>query len=127
MRKQYHFRRGEAGLMAWDVHRLIELCRGLPKEDVPLSAIRELDEPYWFGMGQAGPTCRELVEHMRLVEAADLAYPVILSPDGQVMDGMHRIARALLLGHSHVRAFRLKAMPEPDHVGIDPDELPYDR
>jgi hypothetical protein len=29
MRKQYHFRRGDAGLDAWDVDRLVALSAGL--------------------------------------------------------------------------------------------------
>ena len=35
---------------------------------------------------------------MRLVERAELAYPIILAPDGRVLDGMHRVAKALLQG-----------------------------
>jgi hypothetical protein len=41
------------------------------------------------------------------------------------MDGMHRVARALLENRTHVKAVRFPADPEPDHVGIDPDDLPY--
>lgn len=41
------------------------------------------------------------------------------------MDGMHRVARALLEGHSTVLAKRLPVMPEPDYRGVRPEELPY--
>ena len=34
-----------------------------------------------------GPTCREVAEHARRINAADLTYPVILSADGGLMDG----------------------------------------
>jgi hypothetical protein len=44
MRKQYFFRAGVGGLDAWDVDRPIGLSQGLPVEEVPLAAIRELDE-----------------------------------------------------------------------------------
>jgi hypothetical protein len=47
MRTQYYFRRSAVGLCAWNVHRLIKLSRGLVRERVPLSAIREIDEPHW--------------------------------------------------------------------------------
>ena len=40
----------------------------------------------------------EVVEHMRLVQEVDPSYPIILGVDGRVLDGMHRVARALLLG-----------------------------
>ena len=125
MRKQYHFREGEQGLLAWDVHRLIDLTKDMEPHAVRLSAIREIDEPYWYDADDPPPTCRDLMDHMRLVEATDLAHPIILSPDGRVMDGMHRVIKALLQGHSDIMAVQLTAMPAPDYVGVDPDDLPY--
>jgi hypothetical protein len=47
MRAQYHFRQLPQGLCAWNVYHLVESSSTLPRERVPLSAIRELDEPYW--------------------------------------------------------------------------------
>ena len=124
MRKQYHFRQSHLGLCAWDVHRLVELTRDLVRERVPLSEIRELDESYW---GNEGPrmTCREVIDHARLILECDLEYPVILSSDRRVMDGMHRIGKALLEGRSDIEAVRFVHDPEPDYVGADPDDLPY--
>jgi len=55
----------------------------------------------------------------------DLAFPVILSSDGRVMDGMHRICKALLQGQNDIEAVRFDHDPEPDYIGVDPDELPY--
>ena len=124
MRGQYHFRRSERGLLAWDVHRLVRLSRNLPREWVPLSNIRELDESFWSNEG-ARMTCRQVVEHARLMEEADLAHPVILSSDGRVMDGMHRICKALLLGRDAIEAVRFREDPEPDFIDVDPDDLPY--
>jgi hypothetical protein len=37
-----------------------------------------------------------VIEHARLIREVNLRYPVILGPDGRVMDGMHRVARAIL-------------------------------
>lgn len=125
MRKQYHFRKSEKGLLAWDVHRLIDLTQTIQPRAVPLSDIREIDENYWYDSEDPLPTCRDVIEHMQFVAATDLAYPIILSPDGRVMDGMHRVAKALLQGQSHIMAVCLQVMPEPDHIGINPDDLPY--
>jgi hypothetical protein len=125
MRKQYHLRPSPAGLLAWDVDRLIQLTAHLPPVEVPLDAIRELDEPFWFGGGEA-PTCRAVAEHARLIAETELRYPIILGADGRVMDGMHRVAKAYLEGRATVAAVRLEADPEPDYVGVDPAELPYD-
>ena len=124
MRKQYHFRQSAEGLLAWDVDRLAELTKGLPTELIPLSSIAELAEPYWFGDGVA-PTVLMVVEHARLIEEADLSYPIILSPDGRVMDGMHRVAKAALRGQLEVQARRLPNLPPPNYVGVEPEDLPY--
>ena len=126
MRAQYHFRRSAQGLCAWDVRRLVEQTRSFARERVPLSAIRELDESYWANEGHQRMTCREVVDHARLMQECDLTYPVILSSDGGVMDGMHRICKALLEGMTEIEAVRFEHDPEPDYIGIDPDDLPYD-
>jgi hypothetical protein len=125
MRAQYHFRNSPNGLCAWNVHRLVELSRTLVRERVPLSAIRELDEPYWASDRAQQMTCRDVVEHARLILDCDLAYPVILSSDGRVMDGMHRISKALLEGLNDIEAVRFIHDPEPDYIGVQPDDLPY--
>jgi hypothetical protein len=122
MRKQYHFRPSAAGLKAWDVDRLVALSRHLHSESVSIASIRELDKTYW---GEP-MTCRVVADHARLINESDLSYPVILSSDGRVMDGMHRVLKALLLGRSHIAAVRFVSDPEPDFVGVDPDDLPYD-
>jgi len=41
------------------------------------------------------------------------------------MDGMHRICKALLQGQNDIEAVRFDHDPEPDYIGVDPDELPY--
>ena len=104
--------------------RLIRLSGDFPRRSIPLHQIRELDEP-WFGEDEP-PTWKSLVDHMRLVEQADLSFPIILSAGGAVMDGMHRVARAVLLGHPEINAVQFEIDPEPDHVGKRPEELPYD-
>ena len=126
MRKQYHFRPSERGLKAWDIDRLVALAKDLPRFPVEVSAIAELDEPYWFGGGDPDATCRAIAEHARMIEEADLSFPIILSQDGRVFDGMHRVAKALLAGLTTVEAVRFERDPDPDYVGVDPDELPYE-
>ena len=50
------------------------------------------------------------------INAADLTHPVILSADGGLMEGGHRIAKAYLLGLTTVRARRFVADPAPDWI-----------
>ncbi|HDU8491388.1 TPA: hypothetical protein RG418_002387 [Aeromonas hydrophila] len=145
IRAQYHFRASEQGLLAWDVRRLVRLSRDLPVQAVALGEIAELDQVHWYGHDAARPTVRSVVAHCQLMMAADLAYPILLDSAGRVMDGMHRVGKALLLdsagrvmdgmhrvgkalllGHSHIEARRFAVDPEPDYQGCDPDTLPYD-
>ena len=124
MRKQYYFRPSPAGLLAWDVHRLVELSRDLPVRTVPLADIRELDQPV---VDEGEPcTWRALAEHLRLAMAAELVHPIIRAADGSVMDGRHRVTRALAEGRVTVDAVQFPVDPAPDYVGRVPDDLPYD-
>jgi len=122
LRKQYHLKRIDGILHAWDVHRLIELTKESPVEDVAIKDIEELDEPYWF---DNLPTCRDISVHVQLCNEADLSYPIILSSAGRVMDGMHRIVKALLEGRTSVKAVRIVGDPEPDYINVEADKLPY--
>ena len=103
--------------------RLVELTSHLARKRIPLRTIRELDED-WSGEDER-PTWRAMLEHVRLMEEADLSYPIILSATGAVMDGMHRIAKATLQGRHEIEAVQFDEDPPPDHVGRGPNDLPY--
>jgi hypothetical protein len=123
MRKQYYFLPSSRGLLAWDVDRLVQLSSGLPRKRISLNEIRELDEGC-FGEDER-PTWRAMVEHVKLIEKADLSFPIILSSSGAVMDGKHRVAKAALQGRKEIEAVQFDEDPEPDHVGVGPEDLPY--
>ena len=125
MRKQYYFRESPNGLLAWDVDRLVRLSRELPVRAVRLAEIRELDQAV-FGEDEP-PTWRSFAAHLRLVEETELAYPIIRAADGAVMDGMHRVIKALVQGRETVDSVQFAADPAPDYVGRRPDELLYER
>ena len=124
VRKQYHFWPGERGLDAWDVDRLIALSVHLPVVDVSVDDIREVDSAYWYGVEEQ-PTVRSVVDHWKLALDVDLSHPIILGPDGRVLDGMHRIARSILEGRRMIRAVRLPMLPDPDYRDCAPADLPY--
>jgi hypothetical protein len=125
MRKQYHPVPSEDGLRIWDVDRLVELARDLPVEEVPLEEIWELDGVRWFVDERHPPTCRAILEHMRLVINADTAYPILLGEDGRIMDGMHRVLKVALDAGDRVAARRFLKDPEADYAGVDLEDLPY--
>lgn len=94
-------------------------AKDLPVYRVKIDEIPELDEDCWFE-GRA-PSCREVAEHARRIRAADLAFPVIFSADGRLMDGGHRIARAWLEGWREVGAVRFAIDPAPDWIRTNDD------
>ncbi|MFN7163226.1 MAG: hypothetical protein ACK4P2_00260 [Hyphomonas sp.] len=125
IRAQYHFRPSAKGLLAWNVTKLIALSHGLPVQRIALSEVAEVDENHWYAAGGQSPTCRSILEHVRLIQAADLTYPIILDADGRLMDGMHRVLKAIRSGDTHIQAVRFPETPPPDHIGWRPEDLPY--
>ena len=125
MRKQYYLRPSRQEYYAEDVDRSVTLTKDSQHQLVKLDSIREIDETFWFDNTSDKPTCRAIVEHIRLIEQTDVSYPVILSSDGRVMDGMHRVAKALLEGRQTIEAVQFSQDPEPDYEDVHPDDLPY--
>jgi hypothetical protein len=102
-------------LHTWDVPRLWALAAGLPIFAYRVAEFAGLDEVMWFGP-QRPPTVRALLDHLARIEAADLHQPIIVSASGLVMDGVHRICRALREGRETVPAVRFEVTPPPDRV-----------
>lgn len=125
MRKQYHFKLSPNGYYAWDIDKLIDQSRSIKITKVKISGIKEVDMPYWYGDKSDEPTCRSIVDHFRLINIADLSFPIIMGADRSVMDGMHRVARALFLDHTYINAKIFNSTPPPDFVDVHPDELAY--
>jgi hypothetical protein len=125
MRKQYCFRSSKNGYYAWDVDRLVSLAAHHKPQKVRLSDIEEIDEDFWFGGPNSIATCRLIAMHARLIEEADLSFPIIMCSNRRVMDGMHRVLKALNVGAETIDAVIFEEVPEPDYADVLPDELPY--
>jgi len=97
------------GRHSWSVPRLFELSRSLPVMDVPLN---HLSLYYTYEK----LTLRDMVMHMKAVNAADLGRPIILDEDGELMDGRHRLMKAMLLGCETIKAVRFDENPDPCRV-----------
>lgn len=102
----------DGSMRFWRMDQLWNLAAGLPPRKVRLADLPGFDEVRWFGGPlDLRPTCRAVAEHARDIHDADLRYPIILSPDGEVLDGMHRICKAHLLGLLEIDAVQLPKMP----------------
>jgi hypothetical protein len=91
-----------------------------------LADIAELDEAYWHeDRGWKKPIARDLALHAKLIYESDLAYPIILHANGRLMDGMHRVCKALILGQGRIQAVRFVKDPPADFINPDWDNFPY--
>ena len=100
--------------LIWYAERLWELARELEPFEIAIDDVAEMDQNCWFSDRE--PTVRRVAEHCRRIMKADLSHPIILNADGSLMDGGHRICKALLDDRSVVLAVRFDVMPEPDEI-----------
>lgn len=56
---------------------------------------------------------RDIVREADRIKNADMSYPIILTPDGAIADGVHRVIRAWRERQSSLLVVKLKAMPQP--------------
>jgi hypothetical protein len=97
------------GKHSWSVARLFELSKELPVMEIP---INHLNIYYIYDK----LTLREMVMHFKTVNASDLSFPIILDEDGELLDGRHRIMKALLNGEKKIKAVRFDKNPSPCKV-----------
>ena len=103
------------GNKVYTVPVLIERAKDLVPFEIPLKGLN---------LYKLGPfiesSMRDFVGHMKQVLESDLSYPIILDEDGYVMDGRHRIAKALLKGRETILAVRFDVTPDCDYIKTDP-------
>ena len=96
----------KVGNYPWSVVRLFELSKELPEMDIPLNHLNTYNK---YG----DMTLRDMIMHIKAVNNADLSYPIILDEDGEIMDGRHRIMKAILTGEKTIKAVSFEKNPEP--------------
>ena len=94
----------------WSATSLYDAVKvqNLKSFDIPLAAIN-LD-----GLPFSVDTIHSFIFQMNRVQNCDTSIPIILSDKGLILDGWHRICRAILDGDRKIQAYRLKKMPNPD-------------
>ena len=98
MRKQYHIREVDGDTLIWDVDKLVKISEHYLPKEVMIESIDDIDNNFWFQNKDDVPSARAIAKHIEYAEKTSFKYPVILSSDGRVMDGMHRILKALMKG-----------------------------
>ena len=99
----------ELGRHSWSVARLHQLAKELPVMEIPLD---HLNVNYKY----SSLHLREFVMHMKAVLEADLSYPIILDEDGELLDGRHRLMKAMFENHKTIKAVRFDENPPPCRI-----------
>jgi len=93
----------------WSIPRLFELSKDFEVMEIPINHLN-----VWQIYEKL--TLREMVMHFNAVNNADLSKPIILDEDGELMDGRHRIMKAMLLNEKTIKAVRFDENPSPCRV-----------
>ena len=87
------------------MQQLWEMAEGLPSKKVRVADLNALDKVRWSSdLMKRLPTCRAMAEHARDIYEVGFRFPIILSPSGVVLDGMHRLCKAFLQGMEEIDA-----------------------
>ena len=92
----------------WYGFTLWEAAKDLKPFDLPLAAIPFNYSPWDLD------NIEQIAYHVEAVNKVDFKYPIILDSMGSVLDGHHRIVKALIKGMKTIKAVRILDMPPPD-------------
>ena len=95
----------------WTVTNLIARAKDLEPFDLPLAAIYSGTE-VWTPVGSA----YGIAHHVRRALDVNTEYPIILCQQGFIMDGWHRVLRALIDGKTTIKAVRFVETPPYDYL-----------
>lgn len=94
----------------WYVENLIKASKDLEVFDLDLVSLDLGVMPWRL------TSVFHFIGHSIDIKKCSLKYPVILAPAGWVMNGWHRIAKAILQGKKTIKAVRFFDLPEPDGI-----------
>ena len=98
----------------WKAKTLWEFSQKYDVHDLPVeNFLDELNKDRWFSNYHT-PTVINVARHLTRVLNADLQFPIIVFNNKIVLDGTHRLVKAILLGEKTVRAIVLPELPESD-------------
>ena len=80
--------------------------------DLPLQAIDLSVDRFEKG----DMTIHQVAKHIVRMNKTDLKYPIILDSSGCIMDGWHRILKALIQGKTTIKAIRFVDDPLPSYT-----------
>lgn len=99
------------GNKVWYANTLIKASKGLPVKTMSINNNLLDDKIYWIM-----DTFFDLKNHLIRINNADLKYPVIVGPKGKIIDGWHRLMKAVQLNRTSIKFVKLDKMPPYDFI-----------
>ena len=103
------------GKHKWRVSRLIKLVENFKPFRIPLKHLNTYD------IYPKANSTQNYIYHVKSILDADLDFPIILDEEGCLMDGRHRIIKAMMNGERTVWAVRFDENPVPCEIEEDDD------
>ena len=92
----------------YSVHEAIRQIKIL---NLPVQEIR-IDQVWMGYFAPCANTLRSFLEHLRMVNEADLSYPIIFNQDMDLIDGKHRLCKAIYEGHETIKYYKFDKDPD---------------
>ena len=100
--------------LLWYTEGLWKKAEQLVPFEVEVAGVEELDENCWFG--SRAPTIREVLATLNGFKRLTSPIRLFLTTTGSLMDGRHRLCKAILEGHSKIKAVQFSSTPTPDEI-----------
>jgi len=98
----------------WKAKTLWEFSKRFEIQDLAVEGFfDELNKDRWFNNSHT-PTVINIARHLTRVLNADLRFPIIVYKNKIILDGTHRLVKAILIGETTIHAIVLLELPESD-------------
>jgi hypothetical protein len=96
----------------YNIHAAVTLARDVEVKELLI------EDMYISYKSPCDGSLRSFMEHVKSVNEADLEYPILLNEDGYIIDGRHRLAKAILTGCKTIKSKRFKKDPSPCYIWV---------
>ena len=109
------------GKSVWQIEDLWNAVEGMPVHHMPVELFVEQLQGTCWTQGDETVTPNWVLSHTRRILGADLEYPMIIDSEGIILDGIHRLCKAVIEGRETVAVQRIVLMPDPSLAVIEDD------
>ena len=121
-RKQIHIRNG----VIYSVNKMQELAKGLAEEKIKISELdADINEPLWKNdeeIPKKKYSMNDVIKnkdknnffrkHYNRATESDLSIPILIDEKHKVIDGYHRVLRAILENREYIQVKKFSELPK---------------